>query len=97
MKLMLKILAAPLVAVLAISTYLFAFLLNLSARLFGIISTLLALLSIIEFLTKQTINGIIVMVIAFLVSPMGLPMLAAHLLGAMQKLRCAIQERVYGQ
>ena len=37
-----------------------------------------------------------ILVIAFLVSPVGLPMAAAWLLGKLQDLRYAIQDRVYG-
>ena len=40
-------------------------------------------------------NGIILLVIAFLISPMGLPTAAAWLLGKVQGLRYAIQDRIY--
>ena len=38
---------------------------------------------------------LILLVIAFLISPMGLPTAAAWLLGKFQSLRYAIQDRVY--
>ena len=41
-------------------------------------------------------NGIILLVIAFLVSPLGLPMAAVWLVGKVQDLRYAIQDAVYG-
>ena len=41
-------------------------------------------------------NGVILLVIAFLVSPLGLPMAAAWLVGKVQDLRFAIQDAVYG-
>lgn len=41
-------------------------------------------------------NGIIVLVIAFLVSPIGLPMLAAWTIGQMQRFRYFVQDAVYG-
>ena len=41
-------------------------------------------------------NGIWLLVIAFLLSPMGLPTAAAWLLGKVQDLRYAIQDRGYG-
>lgn len=96
MRLILKILAAPLVAVLAIVTLLFAFLLNLSSVVFGITGTLLGICGVIVIFTTSVKNGIIVLVIAFLVSPFGLPMLAAWLLGKLQRLRYAIQDNIYG-
>ena len=41
-------------------------------------------------------NGVILLVIAFLVSPLGLPMAAAWLVSKVQDLRYAIQDAVYG-
>ena len=41
-------------------------------------------------------NGVILMVMAFLISPMGLPLAAIWLLGKVQSLKLAIQDRVYG-
>lgn len=96
MRLVLKILAAPFVAVLAIVTCFFAFLLSLSSVVFGVAGTLLGICGIIIIFTNSVTIGIIVLAIAFLVSPFGLPMLAAWLLGQLQRLRYAIQYRIYG-
>ena len=41
-------------------------------------------------------NGVILLVIAFLVSPLGLPLAAVWLVGKVQDLRYAIQDAVYG-
>ena len=56
----------------------------------------MGLLGVAVLVTYSVQNGIILLVIAFLVSPMGLPMAAAWLLGKLQDLRYAIQDRVYG-
>ena len=93
MRFILKILAAPVVTALAIVTWFFAFLLNL---VFGLAGTLLGICGVIIIFTASVVNGIIVLVIAFLVSPFGLPMLAAWLLGQVQRLRYAIQDKIYG-
>ena len=45
---------------------------------------------------KAPQNGAILLVIAFLISPMGLPLAAIWLLGKVQDLKYAIQDRVYG-
>lgn len=79
LKLGLKILAAPLVLALALFTWVCFGLLYVSSFIFGLASTVVALL-----------------VIAFLVSPLGLPMAAAWLVGKVQDLRYAIQDAVYG-
>ena len=41
-------------------------------------------------------NGVILLVMAFLISPMGLPLAAIWLMGKVQSLKFAIQELVYG-
>ena len=96
MRLILKILAAPLVAVLAIITWLFSFMLNLSSVVFGVAGTLLGICGFIVIFMNSVTIGIIILVIALLVSPFGLPMLAAWMLGQLQRLRYAIQDIIYG-
>lgn len=92
----LKIICAPVVAMLAVVVWFFAFLLNLSSVVFGIAGTVFSILGAIILFTESVKNGVIVLVIAFLVSPFGLPMLAAWLVGCLQQLRYAIQDKVYG-
>lgn len=96
MKFILKILFAPIVAVLAVVTWLFALVLNMSAWVFGIVGTLLGILGLAILVLDNVTNGIIVLVIAFLVSPMGLPMIGAWMIGQMQRLRYFVQSAVYG-
>ena len=62
----------------------------------GLASTVVALLGIAVLVTYSPQNGVILLVIAFLVSPLGLPMAAAWLVGKVQDLRFAIQDAVYG-
>ncbi len=94
MKLILKTLAAPVVA-LALFIWICTGLLYCSAFLFGLAGTIVAILGVTVLVTYSPQNGIILLVIAFLISPMGLPM-AAWLLGYIQDLRYAIQDRIYG-
>ena len=47
-------------------------------------------------LTYSPQNGVILLVMAFLISPMGLPLAAIWLMGKVQSLKFAIQELVYG-
>ena len=47
-------------------------------------------------ITYSPQNGVILLVMAFLISPMGLPLAAIWLLGKVQSLKFAIQELVYG-
>lgn len=96
MKFFLKILFAPVIAILAIIIWLSALMLKLSAWVFGIISTILGLLGLAVLLLDSMTNGIIILVIAFLVSPVGLPMVAAWTIGQMQRFRYFVQDAVYG-
>ena len=84
MRLLLKALAAPIVVLLTVFVWLCALLLNLSAFAFGLAGTIVGLLGLAVLVTYSVQNGIILLVIAFLVSPFGLPMLAVRLLGFLQ-------------
>lgn len=96
MKFVLKILFAPVIAVLVVLVSALALILNLSAWVFGIASTILGILGLAVLLLDNAVNGGIILVIAFLVSPVGLPMLAAWMLGQIQRFRYFIQDAVYG-
>ena len=95
MKFVLKILFAPVIAVLVVLVSALALILNLSAWVFGIASTILGILGLAVLLLDNVVNGVIILVIAFLVSPVGLPMLAAWMLGQIQRFRYFIQDAVY--
>lgn len=96
MRLMLKLLAAPVVVALTLFVWICSGLLYCSAFIFGLAGIIVAILGVAVFITYSPQNGIILLVIAFLISPMGLPMAAAWLLGKIQDLRYAIQDRIYG-
>ena len=96
MKFVLKILFAPVIAALVVLVSALALILNLSAWVFGIASTILGILGLAVLLLDNVVNGVIILVIAFLVSPIGLPMLAVWMLGQIQRFRYFIQDAVYG-
>ena len=91
LKLGLKILAVPVVLALTLFTWLCFWLLYVSSFIFGLVSTVVALLGIAVLVTYSPQNGVIL-----LVSPLGLPMAAVWLVGKVQDLRYAIQDAVYG-
>lgn len=92
MKFILKILCAPVIAVLAITVWLLSALLYCSSYVLGFVSVLGTILALFVLITTSVTNGVILLVLAFLVSPMGLPMIAVHIVGLIQKLRYAIQD-----
>ena len=83
MRLILKIIAMPFALVLTIMTAFFKFLLSVSAIFFGIASVLVFIGAVILFIAGEPIGGIAFMVVAFLISPFGLPALAGCLVGLM--------------
>ena len=95
MRLLLKILFAPVMLALILVAHFAAFLLSVSAGIFALAGTVFAILAAIIFFAVNRTNGIIVLVFAFLISPFGLPMLAMWLLGKLQDLRYALQDWLY--
>ena len=67
-----------------------------SGLVLGLLSMVIALLGVAVLVTYSPQNGLILLVIAFLISPLGLPQLAFWLLGKVQNLKFAIQDLVYG-
>ena len=96
MRFLLKVVFAPAIAILAVLIWLCGLTLKLSAWVFGIIGTVLGILGLVILLLDSVTNGIIVLVIAFLASPLGLPMLAAWMIGQMQRFRYFVQDAIYG-
>ena len=96
MRFLLKILFAPVIAVLAVLVWLCALVLSMSAWVFGIIGTILGILGLAVLILDNVTNGIIILVFAFLASPVGLPMAVAWLIGQVQRFRYFIQDAVYG-
>ena len=96
MKFLLKILFAPVIVVLTLIIWLFALILRLSAWVFGILGTIFGILGLAILVLDNMTNGIIILVFAFLVSPLGLPMLAAWTIGQMQRFRYFVQDAIYG-
>ncbi|WP_289090992.1 CD1845 family protein, partial [uncultured Bacteroides sp.] len=60
----------------------------------GVISMVFALLGVAVLITYSPQNGIILMILAFLISPFGLPKAAIWMLGKVQDLKYAIQDKV---
>ena len=96
MKIILKILFAPIIVVLTVVTWFLTFLVQASGTILGIVSALLVVLGITVMILDNTKNGIIVIVIAFLVSPYGIPLLAAKLVGQLHRFRLWLKDTIYG-
>jgi hypothetical protein len=96
MKIVIRLLAAPVILALSLLVWVCSGLLYCSAFLFGLAATVIGLLGVAVLVTYSVQNGIILLVMAFLISPVGLPMAATWVLGKIQELRYLLQEHIYG-
>lgn len=91
MKVILKVLTFPIVLILDLFTWICVGLISCSAILFKLASAILAILAVAVLITYSVQNGLILLTLAFLVSPLGLPMIAVWLLGGLQKISGTIK------
>ena len=91
MRVILKILTVPVVLPLTLFVWFCSAILYCSTFAFGLAGTLVGILALLVLFSGNLTNALILAVIVFLVSPVGIPMAAAWLLSKMQDLRYAIQ------
>ena len=96
LKLILKIVIAPVILLLTLALWICVGLVYVSGLVLSLASMVFVLLGVAVLVTYSPQNGLILLVIAFLLSPFGLPKLAFWLLGKVQDLKFAIQDLVYG-
>ena len=94
LKLLLKILMAPVLLALTLFIWICVGIVYLSGLVLGLVSTIIAFLGVVMLIVGPRQNGIIALVMAFLISPFGLPMAAIWLLGKVQDLKFAIHEQI---
>jgi hypothetical protein len=96
MRLILKIFVAPIIVILTVFVWICSGLLYCSAWVFGLAGTVLGIFGVLALITHQITNGIILLVMAFLVSPYGIPMAAAWLIGKLQDANYALRDFITG-
>ena len=84
---LLMIITAPIILLLTLFVWLCTGLIYISGLVLGLFSTVIALLGVAVLITYSPQNGVILLVMAFLISPMGLPLVAIWLLGKVQSLK----------
>ena len=84
MKWILKILAIPVILLIDLFTLVCMGIISFSAIPLRIVSGIIALLGTAVLVTYSPKNGMILLTIAFLFSPIGLPMLAVWILSILQ-------------
>lgn len=81
MKHVLKLILTPFMMIVRIMLGLVAFMTSIASSIIGLTASVFALLAVIEFAIGYWQNGIAFSVLAWLVSPIGLPLIANFLLG----------------
>lgn len=96
MRLIFKLLAFPFVLVTRLLYLICKFLVIASGAVLGILSGIVFLASLVLFFTAGMWAGLAWLVIAFLISPYGLPMAAAWLVGMIGGANHALRDFVFG-
>ena len=96
MRLIFKLLAFPFVLVTGLLYLVCKFLMIASGAVLGILSGIVFLASLVLFFTAGVWAGLAWLVIAFLISPYGLPMAAAWLVGMIGGANHALKDFVFG-
>lgn len=96
MRLIFKLLAFPFILVTGLLYLVCKFLLIASGAVLGILSGIVFLASLVLFFTAGVWAGLAWLVIAFLISPYGLPMAAAWLVGMIGGANHALRDFVFG-
>ena len=91
MKAFLKIIFMSVSLILSTVVWLCAGLISCSSIIFKLASGALMLLAAVVLIADSTKNGIILILLAFLISPAGIPLLAVKLLSILQSLNNAIK------
>ena len=90
MRIVLKIVAAPIACVLALTVSVCSFLLVVAGTICWVLCVLVTIMAIVILISGQLVGGIAFLVIAYLVSPYGLPTFAAWLVGKLDALRWSL-------
>lgn len=94
-RLIFRMLIAPIVLLLTAVTFLLALLLAISTRALAIISSLGVTLSLLLFVTGDYKNGGIFLLLAWLISPIGLPLIAEWLWRGVDNVRGVMWRLVF--
>lgn len=91
MKLIFKTLTVPVTLAIDLFTLICIGIISCSAMLLRLVSGIIGILGIAVLVTYSPKNGLILLTIAFLFSPMGIPMLAVWVLGRLQNISCLLK------
>jgi len=73
-----------------------AFVISVSGALLNIVSVLGSLLAVAVFFLSDRTGGLAILILAFLISPAGLPALAAWAVGGLGSVYCTMRNFIFG-
>ena len=92
----LKVLAAPFAVALTLLVAIVSFLYCVASALCHIGCVVLTLLALVLFIGGQTLGGVVFLVLAFLVSPFGVPAIAEWLVDKLHSAKFALRDFITG-
>ncbi len=92
----LKILATPFVVALTLIVAIVSFLYCVASALCHVGCVVLTLLALVLFIEGQVLGGVVFLVLAFLVSPFGIPAIADRLVARLRALNYTLQDFITG-
>ena len=91
MRIILKILAAPFIVILTILWAVLVFVFCWAETILQYVSGLVGVIAILLFFMGQTTGGIVFIIIAFLISPVGIPAIANWLIDKLDDINDALK------
>ena len=95
MKILLKIIFAPVIFILWILIKMASIFTYVSGLALGVASGITAVISLIYLMTGSVSNAIVGLILAYLLSPYGLPLFVIMILGVIQNFKYKLQDGTY--
>lgn len=96
MRLILKLIFMPLIAVMTIITFVLGLMVSVSSKLLAVISFALAAFAVPVFICGMDKSGCLLLILAWLISPLGLPLVADLLWRGLDNLRGMVMRILLG-
>lgn len=96
MRIILKVIAAPFVLALTLIVAVLNFSVSLAYWVFSILSLIVAVCSVFDLFRGDTAQGLYWLVVAFIVSPFGLPAVAGWLIDRLDDLNYSLKSFITG-
>ena len=95
-RLVLKLLFAPMIALMTIITFVLGLIVAVSSKALAVVSFALAAFAVPVFICDMEKRGCLLLILAWLISPLGLPLIADWLWRGLDNLRGVVMRIVFG-